>query len=330
MGNYMRRIALALTFWLCGTPLAFAQGKVPIVGLISPATIESYQQSAPGSPGPQLLRQMLALHGLVDGKTVRLDMRLAEGRLERLPGLAAALVRDGATVILTFGEAAGRAAQAATKTIPIVCAGDDLVDSGLATSLARPGSNMTGVSILATELDTKKIEVLKELLPDAKRFGVLNDPTTSGPKRSQNMAEIARRLGIELQMIDIHGPDDLEPAFQALRTGRAEGVNIVASSMLNSLRRRIGELSLAAKIPAICQFRAGVEAGCLASYGITLADLYRLSADQVAKLLDGAKPADLPVIQPDKFELVISEKTAKAMGITISPVMLARATEVIE
>src|SRR6266516_1947420 len=156
MGSYMRRIAFALTFWLCGTPLAFAQGKVPIVGLISPATTESYQQSASGSPGPQLLRQMLALHGLVDGKTVRLDMRLAEGRLERLPGLAAALVRDGATVLLTFGETPGRAGQAATKTIPIVCVGDDLVDSGLATSLARPGSNMTGVSILATELDDEE------------------------------------------------------------------------------------------------------------------------------------------------------------------------------
>jgi ABC-type uncharacterized transport system substrate-binding protein len=131
-------------------------------------------------------------------------------------------------------------------------------------------------------------------------------------------------------MIDIHGPDDLEPAFQALRASRAEGVNIVASAMLNGLRRRIGELSLAANMPAICQFRAGVEAGCLASYGITIADLYGLSADQIAKLLEGAKPADLPVIQPDKFELVISERTAKAMGITISPVMLARATEVIE
>ena len=144
------------------------------------------------------------------------------------------------------------------------------------------------------------------------------------------MAEIARRLGIELQTIDIHGPDDLEPAFQALRTGRAEGVNIVSSAMLNALRRRIGELSLAAKIPAICQFRDGVEAGCLASYGITIPDFYVLSADQIAKLLKGAKPADLPVIQPDKFELVISDRAAKAMGITISPVMLTRANEVIE
>ena len=189
---------------------------------------------------------------------------------------------------------------------------------------------MTGVSILATELDAKKIEVLKELLPDAKRFGVLNDPATSGRERPQKMAETARHLGIGLQTIDIRGPDDLELAFQALRAGRAEGVNIVASAMLTSFRQRLGELSFAAKIPAICQFRNMVEVGCLATYGVTIADLYALSADQVARLLKGAKPADLPVIQPDKFELVISLKTAKALGLTIPPMLLTRANEVIE
>src|SRR6266852_4127065 len=244
----MRRIALALISWLCGTALAFAQepsAKLPIIGWITPSTTESYQQSAPGSPGPRLMRESLARHGLIDGKNMRLDMRLAEGRLDRLSGLAEELVREGAAVILAFGEAAGRAAQAATKTIPIVCVGDDLVDSGLAASLARPGSNMTGVSILATELDAKKIEVLKELLPDAKRFGVINDPTTSGRERPQKMAETARHLGIELQMIDVHGPDDLGPTFQAFRAGRAEGVNIVCSALLAELRRRLGELSLA-------------------------------------------------------------------------------------
>jgi putative tryptophan/tyrosine transport system substrate-binding protein len=329
----MRRIALALIFWLSGTALAFAQdlsAKLPIIGWITPSTTESYQQSTPGSPGPRLLRESLARHGLIDGKNMRLDMRLAEGRLDRLPGLAEELVRERAAVILTFGEAAGRAAQAATKTIPIVCVGDDLVDSGLVANLARPGSNMTGVSILGTELDAKKIEVLKELLPGAKRFGVLNDPATSGRERPQKMAENASRLGIELQTIDIRGPDDLEPAFQALRAGRAEGVNIVASAMLNSFRQRLGQLSITAKIPAMCQFRQGVEAGCLASYGISITDLYWLSADQIARLLKGAKPAELPVIQPDKFELVISEKTAKAIGITIPPIMLTRADEVIE
>jgi ABC-type uncharacterized transport system substrate-binding protein len=329
----MRPIAFTLIFWLCSTVLPYAQEpplKLPVLGWLSPATTQSYQRPGPGNPGPQLLRNSLAKHGLVDGKNIRLDLRLGEGKLDLLPGLAQALVRDGATVILAYGEEAGRAAQAATKTLPIVCVGDDLVDSGLAASLARPGSNMTGVSILATELDAKKIEVLKELLPDAKRFGVLNDPATSGRERPQKMAETARHLGIGLQTIDIRGPDDLELAFQALRAGRAEGVNIVASAMLTSFRQRLGELSLAAKIPAICQFRNMVEVGCLATYGVTIADLYALSADQVARLLKGAKPADLPVIQPDKFELVISLKTAKALGLTIPPMLLTRANEVIE
>jgi putative ABC transport system substrate-binding protein len=329
----MRQIAFSLIFWLCSNVLTSAQDssvKLPVIGWLSPATTQSYQQPGPGNPGLQLLRDSLARHGFIDGKNIRIDMRLAEGKLARLPGLAEAVVREGATVILAYGEEAGRAAQAATKTLPIVCVGDDLVDSGLAASLARPGSNMTGVSILATELDAKKIEVLKELLPDAKRFGVLNDPATSGRARPQKMAETARYVGIELQTIDIRGPDDLEAAFQALRMGRAQGVNIVASAMLNGLRQRLGELSLAAKIPAVCQFRNGVEAGCLASYGITMADLYAFSADQIARLLKGAKPADLPVQQPTKFELVISLKSAKAHGLTIAPLLLTRADEVIE
>jgi ABC-type uncharacterized transport system substrate-binding protein len=329
----MRRIALTLIFWLSSTVLPYAQEplvKLPVIGWLSPATTQSYQQSDPGSPGLQLLRDSLAKHGLIDGKNVRIDMRLAEGNLDRLPELSEALVRDGATVILAFGEPAALAAQAATKTLPIVCVCDDLVGSGLAANLAKPGGNVTGISILATEVDAKKIEVLKDLLPDAKRFGVLNDPGTSGPGRPQGMAQTARRLGVELQTIDVRGSDDLESAFRALRAGGADGVNVVSSAMLNSVRRRLGELSLAAKIPAICQFRIMVEAGCLASYGITIADLYALSANQVARLLKGAKLADLPVQQPTNFELVISLKTAKALGITIPPMLLTRANDVIE
>jgi putative ABC transport system substrate-binding protein len=305
-------------------------GKVPVIGWLSPATTESYSQPGPGNPGPQLLRDSLARHGLIDGKNVRVDLRLAEGKPERLPGLAEALVREGAAVILAFGEAAGRAAQAATRTLPIVCAGDDLVDSGLAADLAKPGRNITGVSILATELDAKKLQVLKELLPRARRFGVLNDPTTSGPRRPRELAASARRLGLALQTIDVRGPDDLEPAFRAFRSTGVEGVDVVSSPVLNGLRRRLGELSVAAKIPAICQFRQMAEAGCLASYGITITELYELSADQLARLLRGTKPADLPVEQPTKFELVINLKTAKALGLTIPPALLLRIDQVIE
>ena len=257
-------------------------------------------------------------------------MRLAEGKLDRLPVLADGLVREGATVILAFGEPAGRAAQAATTTVPIVCVADDLVDSGLAADLTKPVRNMTGISILATELDIKKLEVLKELLPHAKRLGILNDPATSGPQRTHGMTEAARRMGITLQMIDIRGRDDLEPAFRAFRAGNAEGVNIVSSAMLTSFRRRLGELSLAAKIPAICQFRNMVDAGCLASYGITITELYDLSADQIAKLLKGARPTELPIEQPRKFELVINSRTAKAVGLKIPPSLVSRADQIVE
>jgi putative ABC transport system substrate-binding protein len=303
---------------------------IPIVGWISPATSQSYSQPKPGNPGPHQLREALAKLGLVDGKNIRIDMRLAEGRLDRLPHLAEVLVREGVTVILAFGEEAGRAAQSATRTLPIVCIGDDLVNSGLAASLAKPGSNLTGGSILATDLDTKKIEVLKELLPNAKRFGVLNDPATTGLDRPREMAEIARRLGIELHSIDIRGPADLEPAFRAFQSSGAEGVNVVSSAMLTSFRQRLGELSIGAKVPAICQWQTMVEAGCLASYGITISELYSIAADQISKLLKGAIPSDLPVQQPTKFQLVINSGVAKILGLPIPPTLLARADEVIE
>src|SRR5215472_8389209 len=297
----MQQALIALLLLLATAGLATAQdasNKIPVIGWLSPATLQSYSQPGPDNPGPHQLRDALSKHGLIDGNSVRIDMRLAEGKLDRLPELAETVVHEGATVILAFGEAAGRAAAAATKTVPIVCVADDLVDSGLGVSLARPGSNVTGVSILATELDAKKIELLKELLPGAKRFGVLNDPETGGSGRPRRIADTAHRLGVELRTIDIRAPNDLEAAFQAFRSGRVEGINIVSSAMLTSLRQQLGELSRAARIPAICQWRNMVEAGCLASYGIALSDLYALSADQIARLLKGAKPSELPVQQP--------------------------------
>jgi putative ABC transport system substrate-binding protein len=293
-----------------------------VIGWLNPGT----KATVPA----QLLRDSLAKHGLVVGTSIRLEIRLGDGNPDRLPGLAEELVSAGATVIFASGETAARAAQQATQSIPIVTGGDDLVGSGLVASLSQPGGNVTGVSILATELDAKRIEVLKELLPHARRIGVLNDPESSGPGRPRAIADTARRLGVALQVIDIRGPDDLETAFQALRVGGADGVNIVSSATLFGLRPRLAALSLAARIPAICQFREMVEAGCLASYGIELADLYGLLSDQIARILKGAKPADLPVIQPSRFELAVNLKTAKALGITIPSLMLARAAVVVE
>ena len=325
--------------WLIG---AFALGSVlpaaalqsptlPVLGWLSPATTLSYERPGSDSPGLAQLRAALEKRGLIDGKNIRIEMRLAEGKIERLPALAKELVESGAIVLLAMGEPAGKAAQAATTSVPIVCVADDLVDSGMATSLAKPGSNITGVSILATELDAKKIQVLNELLPGAKRFGVLNDPTTSGPDRTRRMADVAHQLGLELATVDVHSPDDVPSAFRALREARVQGINVVASAMLNAIRQHIGEQSLAAKIPAICQFRLSVvDGGCLASYGITIPDLYTLSVAQIAKLVQGAKPQDLPVQQPTKFELVVSLRNAKALGITVPQAVLGRADEVIE
>ncbi len=197
--------------------------------------------------------------------------------------------------------------------------------------MSKPGRNLTGVSILATELDAKKLQVLKELLPDAKRFGILNDPTTSGPARPLAMAEMARQLGVEVVSADVHGPDDLARAFDMLQEAGVEGINVVASSMLTAMRQRIGELSTQSKIPTVCQFRQSViEAGCLASYGITIPDLYALSASQIAKLLQGKKPESLPVQQPTTFELVVSLKNARAFGVSVPQPLLQRADEVIE
>ena len=312
----MRRIALALVLWLGCTVLAYGQqAQVPVVGWLNPYT----KQTVP----IQLLRDSLAKHGLIDGKSVRLDIRLAEDKLDRLPALAKELVREGATVILASGEAAARAAQQVTKTLPIVAGGDDLVGSGLVSSLAKPGGNITGVSILSTELDAKRVEVLKELLPRTKHFGVLNDPEVSGPERLRTLTDTARRLDVALQIIDVRRPDDLEGAFRALQTAGVDGVNILSSAMLFGLRPRLGELSLACKVPAICQSREMAETGCLASYGIAFADFYALYADQIAKILKGANPADVPVIQPSRFEFVINLKTAKALGLIVSPSLLA-------
>lgn len=174
------------------------------------------------------------------------------------------------------------------------------------------------------------MEVLKELLPGTQRVDVLNDPTTSGPGRPKEMAETAARLGVVLETIDIHGRDDLEPAFQKFKASSVSGINIVSSSLLFDLRPRLGELSLTAGIPAICQFREMVELGCLASYGIILTDLYALSADHIAKLLRGAKPADLPVAQPSRFELIIGLRSAKTLGLAVLQAQLARSDEIIE
>jgi putative tryptophan/tyrosine transport system substrate-binding protein len=211
-----------------------------------------------------------------------------------------------------------------------VTVADDIVEAGFIASLAKPGGNITGVSILATELDAKKIDLLKQILPLARRFGVLRDPSTSVPARMLAIGEMAKALGVELQIVDVNSPADIVPAFASFRTGGSEAIDVLASPLLFSLRNEIGRLSLADKLPVICQFREGAEAGCLASYGISLPQAYVLLADLTDKVLRGAKPADTPAQQPTNFELMVNLRAAKTLGQTVPQSILLRADEVIE
>jgi putative tryptophan/tyrosine transport system substrate-binding protein len=321
----MKRLTAAFALWLCAIIPAFAQNadKLPVVGILRSNTSDTVEPFATG------LRDALAALGLVDGRNIRVEVRLAEGHLERLPELAQSLVQAKASVILAFGPPAIRAAQQATSTIPIV-ASADLLASGLIASLARPGGNTTGVSMLNTELDAKRLEILKEIVPSGRRFALMSDPATKVPAQLQAVADVAHALGVELQTADIRLPTDLPPAFASFRAGGAEAIHVLSSAMLFGYREELGRLSLTYKLPAICEWREMAEAGCLASYGYRLAEGYAMLAALTDKMLKGAAPGETPAQQPTKFELVVNLKTAKALGLTVPPSILGRADEVIE
>jgi putative tryptophan/tyrosine transport system substrate-binding protein len=321
----MRCFAAALVLWLCAIIPVFAQNaeNLPIVGILRMNTADSVEPAATG------IRNALAALGLVDGRNIRLEVRLAEGHVERLPELAQSLVQAKASVILAFGPAAIRAAQQATSTIPIV-ANADLLASGLIASLARPGGNTTGVSMLNTELDAKRLEILKEIVPAGRRFGLMSDPTTKVPAQLQAIADVAHALGVELQTVEIRVHADLAPAFASFQAGGAEAIHVLSSAMFFSSRAEVGRLSLSYKLPAICEWREMAEVGCLASYGTRLSEGWAMLAALTDKMLKGAPPGETPAQQPTKFELAINLKVARAIGIEIPPAILGRADEVIE
>ena len=254
----MRFVAAALAVWICATVTAPAQDatRLPLVGVLrinSPANNE---------PTATLLRDELAALGDVDEKNIRLDFRLAEGEAGRFPELAEALVREKASVIVAQGPAA---AQRATSTIRIVAAGNDLVALGLIDSMARPGHNITGVSLMIPELDAKRLEVLKEILPAARRFGLLSDPDISDPEGLQAIADTARALGVELRTADARSPNDFLPAISSLRAQGIEGVNVLSSPLLFHFREELGALLVANKLPAICEWPEMAASACLTS-----------------------------------------------------------------
>jgi ABC-type uncharacterized transport system substrate-binding protein len=295
--------------------------------------------ASPELPLPRALlgvfRQELRALGYIEGQHIALEYRWAEGRDERFPDLAAELVRLDPVVIVATGTPAALAAQHATTTIPIiVTAMADPVRDGLVASLARPGGNITGSTFLGPELVPKRLEFLKEAVPGASRVAVLWHPGVYGEGTMHDMVQetevAAQRLGVQLQLLGAEGPNDFDRAFAAMSSGRADALIVFPSPMLYREHRRIVELATKNRLPTMYAFREAVEAGGLMAHGASLPDLYRRAATYVDKILKGAKPVDLPVEQPTKFELVINLKTAKALGITMPPSLLVLADEVIQ
>lgn len=280
-------------------------------------------------PGARMewFRQGLREFGYVEGQNIAIDLRYAETG-ERLRGLASELVQSNVGVIATFGDLAPTVAQQATSTIPIVALADDFVGARLVPNLARPGGNLTGVTILSPELSAKRLAVLKELMPKLSRVAVLWDP--ANPSQKMATEEAARALSIRLLVFEVRKGDDLPDVFRAAKSGRAEALNVFASPLLSSLQQSIMELAARHRLPAIYQWKEHAEAGGLVAYGPSLAGMWRQTAVVVAKILNGAAPATVPIEQPTRFELVVNLRTAKQLSLTIPPGFRLRADHLIE
>jgi putative ABC transport system substrate-binding protein len=319
--------AIAFAFAFGGVDVRAQQPKtIPRIGYLS--------GNSPGSETARTktFRQGLRDLGYVEGKNISIEWRFAEQKLNRLPTLAAELVNLGVDVIVTGGPGATRPANEATNTIPIVMTQDaDPVGNGFVVSLARPGGNITGLSTLSPELSGKRLEILKETVPKLSRVGIIG--TSTNPTNAQALRETdlaGEALGIKLQYFDVRSLKDVENAFQAGAKSKADAVLLLGGPMLATQRRHFAELALKNRLPAMYWRSDIVAAGGLMSYSVSFTDLDRRAATYVDKILKGAKPAELPVEQPTKFELVINLKAAKQIGLVIPPNVLARADKVIK
>jgi putative tryptophan/tyrosine transport system substrate-binding protein len=318
--DFVAHLGGAVVAW----PLpALAQtGLLPVVGVLRlnpPNVAETFAEP---------LRRYMKQFGWEDGSNVRFSFAWADGRSDRIPALADELVAQKVDVLVGFGDPQIRALQRATATIPIVGMSDDMIAGGLAASMARPGGNTTGVSILASELDTKRLEVLHEFVPRARRIGILMDPTTSS-SRAQ-VEKTARALGLEPVVVAAENTDEIARALDNMEAMRVEAVNVLASPILNISRGIILHKLSRAKLPAIYQWPETCTEGGFLAYGPRLVLCYRLVISFIDKVLRGAKPIDLPIEQPTRFDLVVNVKTAKALGLIVSTTLLARADKVIE
>ena len=321
-------LALSAVFLALSFPAEAQQAKkVPRIGYLAGASLPAVADRI------EAFRQGLRELGYVEGKNIVIEWRSSEGKADRLPGLAAELVRLKVDVIVTAGPVSTRPAKEAISMIPIVMAQDpDPVDNGFVASLARPGGNITGLSTLSPELSGKHLELLKEIVPKLSRVAVLGTSTRPGNAQSLRETELAAgAFGVRLQYLDVLSSKVIDTAFRAASKGRAEAVLMMVAGVVGAAHQtQILELAVKSRLPVIFSGRASVEAGGLMSYGADLADSWRRVAYFVDKILKGAKPADLPVEQPTKFELVINLKTAKQIGLTIPQSVLYRADKVIK
>ena len=330
----LRKIASALTL-LAGAVLSMplageAQqpGEVPQVGYINPGHFSDQVRLRRFEAFRQGLRDL----GYVEGRNVALEPRWAEGKYDRYPALAADLVRLKVHVIVAVGGRATQVAQQATRTIPIVMSAvNDPVGSRLVASLARPGGNVTGITVMAPDLVGKQFELLREVVPKVSRVALLLNPDNPASGEQLREAEAAARVvNVRLQPLQAKMPQEIDSAFAAMARERAGALVVLADAILYNQRKQIADLAAKSRLPSASPMQDYAEAGGLTAYGADLLDLERRSATFVDKILKGAKPADLPVEQPTKFGLIVNLRTAQALGLSIPPSVLARAAEVIQ
>jgi putative ABC transport system substrate-binding protein len=299
-------------------------GKVYRIGLLT-----TYYR--PDDIGPVAFRQELRRLGWIEGENIVIEVRSAEGKAERLSELAADLVRLKVDVITAMGDLAAVPASQATRTIPIVAGSADPVGIGLVTNLARPEGNVTGLHIQAAETAGKRLQLLKEVVPTVSRVAVLWNATHRGKQVEFGETQVAAQaLGVELQSVEVRTADDFDRAFLAISTGRPGALVTFTERLTIAHRRRIAEFAARNRLPMVAEIKEFADAGGLMTYGPSEAWLSGRAAYYVDRILRGAKPADLPVEQPTKFELIVNLKTARALGVTIPPAVLARADEVIQ
>ena len=310
--------------WPLGTRAAGPSARTKRLGILEPG--------GPPEPLVEALLQKLQDLGYVEGTNINFEYRWALGKLDRLEDLAKELVGSNVDLITVLSTPAALAALNATRTIPIIFTGvGDPVGAGVVPNLARPGGNITGISLLATELSSKRLEVLREIVPNMSRVAMLwNDTNPSMVLRAHEAQTAATKFGVVIQSVGVHIPMDLDAAFVAIESGHVDALLTLVDPFTREHRKRIVDFAAQRRLPAIYESREFVDSGGLISYGPSLLNMHRRAAEYIDKVFKGEKPADLPVEQPTKFELLIDMKTARALGVAIPQAILLRADEVIE